>query len=1101
MRYSLGLDIGTASLGYAVINEDVNRIEYVGVRIFEAPENPKNGESLALPRRTARSARRRLSRRRQRLDYLKNYFVSHNLLSAKEIANILDPTKEPKYDPYEMRSRGLKEELKNDELFVALYCIAKRRGYKSNRKKLEESDKENGRVLAAIKSNAGLFAEYETIGDALHKDERFSAKKRNKRDSYENSFIREDFEKEARKLLQKQGWSEKNIDELFHDPAKCWGGIFDQRPFMTEELIEKMRGNCIFEKGEKRGWKASYTFDLFRFTQDLINLTFISEDGEEHCVNEEQITRILKIAMDTKKVTYKRVRQVLEEDFGPISFKYIRGQKKDESDEKAETREFGSLKYYHEIKKCLTYNEFARIKSDIDSFDRIGYILTTCKDDKTIKKNLKEQNLCDESISKLLCVNFSGFAHLSIKALRKLTVHLLKGETYDKAVELVYPGEFSAKFSGDANKLPPLGEEELSQITNPVVKRAIGQTRKVINAIIGKYGAPTQIKIECTNELAKSFKDRKKIHDNQEENRRANEIRVEKLKELGIVNPTGQQILKYRLREEQLGKCAYCGRLLGTDIFTDDKLAEVDHIIPFSRCGNDSNSNKALVCSRCNQEKSSQTPFEKWGSDVEHWEAIKNLAYNLNIANQHVKNIKVKRILAEKAPKEEWNSRALNDTRYVMRFMANYIKKNLKFSDEGKGKQKVVLPTGFIVNYLRKMYHLGHKDRELNNCHHAVDACIIATVSQGQIQKFAKWNRCKEEGARWKTEIYYKSETGETVQITKKEYEEMTAELKPWKDFDKEVEIRCGMTCDQSKIEDEQEFRDKLKSFESYDEKFLSKVKPIFVSRMPKRSAKGSAHKETIRSVKAKDNGDRLTRRRLDKDFTLDQLNKSVLVESDKVLYEQLKRLLLEKGKDAFNEPVYKNGKKFDKNGRPLSPVTSVKVYSNEPSGILINHGTQFVNNGDTVRLEVYCRKNDDGSYSYYGAPVYVHAVNKKGPREILPTPNGRSKAEKVMYDAMRTVDGKIFADAKFGFEKVADVYPNDYVRALIKRRGGANEVVEGYYIKYNIANSRVSLVMHSTVGKDDKNFAGFNFGSVLSFELLNISLLGDNYRPANKAE
>ena len=59
MKYSLGLDIGTTSIGWAIVNEDKKRIEDCGVRIFETPENPKNGESLAQPRRDARSARRR----------------------------------------------------------------------------------------------------------------------------------------------------------------------------------------------------------------------------------------------------------------------------------------------------------------------------------------------------------------------------------------------------------------------------------------------------------------------------------------------------------------------------------------------------------------------------------------------------------------------------------------------------------------------------------------------------------------------------------------------------------------------------------------------------------------------------------------------------------------------------------------------------------------------------------------------------------------------------------------------------------------------------------------------------------------------------------
>ena len=121
MKYSLGLDIGTTSVGWAVVNEDKQRIEDLGVRIFERPENPKNGESLAKPRREARSARRRLKRRRQRLDYLKHFFIEHQLLSENQITDLLTYDKAHVHkDPYLLRSRAIKQKVPNDELFVAL---------------------------------------------------------------------------------------------------------------------------------------------------------------------------------------------------------------------------------------------------------------------------------------------------------------------------------------------------------------------------------------------------------------------------------------------------------------------------------------------------------------------------------------------------------------------------------------------------------------------------------------------------------------------------------------------------------------------------------------------------------------------------------------------------------------------------------------------------------------------------------------------------------------------------------------------------------------------------------------------------------------------
>ena len=254
MKYSLGLDIGTTSVGWSVVNLKKDRIEDLGVRIFERPENPKNGESLAKPRRDARSARRRLRRRRQRLNYLKDFFVKNSILSHERIEYVLSPEHNHKYNPYQLREKGLTEQLTPEELFVALYHIAKRRGYKSNRKSVEEKDAEGGRVLKAIAANKDVLSDWNTVGRALNNDQRFAAHKRNKADDYSNSFIREDFLREIKQILAKQQefypqLSDSNIHLLLEGDPKHGNddGIFYQRPFMTDELINKMRGNCLLE--------------------------------------------------------------------------------------------------------------------------------------------------------------------------------------------------------------------------------------------------------------------------------------------------------------------------------------------------------------------------------------------------------------------------------------------------------------------------------------------------------------------------------------------------------------------------------------------------------------------------------------------------------------------------------------------------------------------------------------------------------------------------------------------------------------------------------------------------------------------------------------
>ena len=58
-HYTLGLDIGIDSVGWAVLCNNTEgepiKVENLGVRIFDKAEQPKTGESLAAPRRSARN--------------------------------------------------------------------------------------------------------------------------------------------------------------------------------------------------------------------------------------------------------------------------------------------------------------------------------------------------------------------------------------------------------------------------------------------------------------------------------------------------------------------------------------------------------------------------------------------------------------------------------------------------------------------------------------------------------------------------------------------------------------------------------------------------------------------------------------------------------------------------------------------------------------------------------------------------------------------------------------------------------------------------------------------------------------------------------------
>ena len=81
----LGLDLGITSIGWALANVDDtnpanNGIIESGVRIFTIAEHPKDGKSLALPRREARSARRTTKRKAQKLRAVKRLLVGEKIM-------------------------------------------------------------------------------------------------------------------------------------------------------------------------------------------------------------------------------------------------------------------------------------------------------------------------------------------------------------------------------------------------------------------------------------------------------------------------------------------------------------------------------------------------------------------------------------------------------------------------------------------------------------------------------------------------------------------------------------------------------------------------------------------------------------------------------------------------------------------------------------------------------------------------------------------------------------------------------------------------------------------------------------------------------------
>ncbi|MBQ8476135.1 type II CRISPR RNA-guided endonuclease Cas9 [bacterium] len=506
----LGLDIGITSVGFAVVEYDDEKFEGQikdkGVRIFEACEVAKTKESLNAKRREYRGMRRRLSRRSNRLKAIKQLFIKNNYLPEETINNLFCNSAN-KIDVWNLRKEALQRKLTNEEFYRIVHQIAKRRGFKSIRK--SEEAKNEGQLLTNIKQNCELFenSDYQTIGEMFATIYTGDNAKRNKRDEYKNSVPRELLQDELKIIFKKQRefhleCANLDFEEDIMDIA------FYQRPLKS---MKEMVGYCTFEKNEKRAPKAAYTSEIFTAAQKLVNLKYINPLGEEFSLNAEQSKVLINAAHKIKKVTYKRAKKELGFDEN-IRFKGINYSNKDKD---PETTALIELKKYHEFKDAIGENDFYNIQDVETIFNNIAEVLTYEKSDEAIVAEMKNKNIPDNIIEKVKDCSASKVMHLSIKAMKNIIPYMLDGNKYHEACQLAGYDFKNEIISKGLNYLPVLPYEELT--TNPVVNRAISQTRKVVNALIKKHEKYDKIKIETARDLGKSIDERNKIKRGQDD--------------------------------------------------------------------------------------------------------------------------------------------------------------------------------------------------------------------------------------------------------------------------------------------------------------------------------------------------------------------------------------------------------------------------------------------------------------------------------------------------------------------------------------------------------------------------------------------------------
>ena len=222
-----------------------------------------------------------------------------------------------------------------------------------------------------------------------------------------------------------------------------------------------------------------------------------------------------------------------------------------------------------------------------------------------------------------------------------------------------------------------------------------------------------------------------------EKDKIANKLIELGLRKEGEVKPF--DIERYRLWEEQEGKDLYTGDVIPIEKILSG-IYDVDHIVPFSLILDDTLQNKALVNLGVNrQQKGQQVPLGYLSSaDKEDYlKRINTLFKKKKISIKKYKYLTLSNLYGNRDLLSEWKSRNINDTRYITRFLVNYLSANLLFnSDKAKNVFGV---KGIITSRMRRLWFNKktwgdeQKNRD-NNLHHAADAIVIANLTPAYLE-------------------------------------------------------------------------------------------------------------------------------------------------------------------------------------------------------------------------------------------------------------------------------------------------------------------------------------------------------------------------------
>lgn len=499
MTKILGIDTGTNSLGWAIVEKQVDEYHLLdkGVNIFQEGVKMEKGiESSKAAERTAHKAARvrnyRIKLRKIRLLRILSDAHLCPPLSKAELSAWRLKKEYPKNElfmqwqatdddsektPYAYRHKCLHESLDFNSmtdryiLGRSFYHMIQRRGFLSNRK--DQSGDDTGKVKESICNLTQEMhgAGYEYLGDYFYSLYNKGEKIRNHYTARNEHYLAE-----FKAICEKQDLDKNLGSEVVRQIEKA---IFDQRPLKSQK---GQVGKCVFEKNKTKCPSSHPMYEEFRMLSFINNIKIQTPNDaalRPLSTEERELIMPLFFRKSKKQFDFEDIAKKLapKKHYGfykkssdaemPYLFNYPMDTSVSGCPVTAALKDIFGDNWIDFL--CETYT-LAEGKSRLNVVNDIWHALFFYTDETKLAEFAKNRlQLNDEEARKFCEISLPGdYASLSLKAICKILPYLRRGLIYSHAV-----------FLGNLCEVMPQYEWDIEEMRNAAIEHIIHEMNQI----------------------------------------------------------------------------------------------------------------------------------------------------------------------------------------------------------------------------------------------------------------------------------------------------------------------------------------------------------------------------------------------------------------------------------------------------------------------------------------------------------------------------------------------------------------------------------------------------------------------------------------------